>query len=123
MKKQMKKSGFTLVEIMIVVAIIGLLAAIGIPSFQRARANSIEKSMENNARMVAGGVEQFALENALASGDTVGQGDVEVYLKAGWAGLNVGGNNAATFAGGTVGYYTNDVATIAGAMYTKYGSL
>ncbi|MDF7809110.1 type II secretion system protein [Pontiellaceae bacterium B12219] len=64
MKKEMKKkAGFTLVEIMIVVAIIGLLAAIGIPSFQKARANSRVKACMNNLRMIESGAEQDLMLN------------------------------------------------------------
>jgi prepilin-type N-terminal cleavage/methylation domain-containing protein len=70
MKKVTKKSGFTLVEIMIVVAIIGLLAAIGIPSFTKARANSQEKSCINNLRILDAAKEQEALETGLKAGDT-----------------------------------------------------
>jgi prepilin-type N-terminal cleavage/methylation domain-containing protein len=64
-----KKSGFTLVEIMIVVAIIGLLAAIAIPSFVSARTKSQTNSCINNLRQISGGVQQYALDNnnALAS--------------------------------------------------------
>ncbi|MEE9367678.1 MAG: type II secretion system protein [Pontiella sp.] len=68
--KKMNKKGFTLVEIMIVVAIIGLLAAIGIPSFQKARSSSQEKSCINNMRIIDAAKEQDALENGLKVGDT-----------------------------------------------------
>ena len=61
--KKTNKKGFTLVEIMIVVAIIGLLAAIGIPSFQKARDNSRSKSCINNLRMIAAGTEQYMMDN------------------------------------------------------------
>jgi len=66
-----KKQGFTLVEIMIVVAIIGLLAAIGIPSFQKARANSIEKAKANNIRIVESAIQQWAMENGKTDGATI----------------------------------------------------
>lgn len=66
--KKMNKKGFTLVEIMIVVAIIGLLAAIGIPSFQKARQNSIDKSKDNNARLVEAAADQYAMENGVTTG-------------------------------------------------------
>ena len=57
----MKKQGFTLVEIMIVVAIIGLLAAIAIPSFVKARNTSQQNACINNLRMIDSGKEQAAM--------------------------------------------------------------
>ena len=61
------KKGFTLVEIMIVVAIIGLLAAIAIPSFMRARVTSQQNACINNLRQIEAGKDQFALENGLTN--------------------------------------------------------
>ena len=58
-----KNKGFTLVEIMIVVAIIGLLAAIAIPSFLRARTTSQQNSCVNNLRQIDGAKDVYALEN------------------------------------------------------------
>lgn len=63
----MMKKGFTLVEIMIVVAIIGLLAAIAIPSFMRARTTSQQNACINNLRQIEAAKDQFALENGLTN--------------------------------------------------------
>ncbi len=65
----MKKRGFTLVEIMIVVAIIGLLAAIAIPSFSKIRTESRKSTCANNIRMLRDAMEQYAMANNRADTD------------------------------------------------------
>ena len=68
MKLNRSKKGFTLVEIMIVVVIIGLLAAMAIPAFQKVRTNSLGKTMLNDARQIAGACQQVLLENPDVTG-------------------------------------------------------
>ena len=66
------KSGFTLVEIMIVVAIIGLLAAIAIPNFIKARTTSQKNACINNLKQIDGAIQQWALRGAKGGCDQFG---------------------------------------------------
>ena len=81
-----KQAGFTLVEIMIVVAIIGLLAAIAIPNFVRARTTSQINACINNLRQIDGAKQQWALEKHQTSTATPVSTDLMPYLGRGTAG-------------------------------------
>jgi type IV pilus assembly protein PilA len=67
MKLSQSTKGFTLVEIMIVVVIIGLLAAMAIPAFQKVRTSSQDKAVLNNARQLSAGADQYYLENGVST--------------------------------------------------------
>jgi prepilin-type N-terminal cleavage/methylation domain-containing protein len=82
--KTNRTSGFTLVEIMIVVAIIGLLAAIAIPNFVKARTTAQKNACINNLRQIDGAKEQWAIENRASQGATpveTGATGVNSYIK------------------------------------------
>jgi len=66
-----RKSGFTLVEIMIVVAIIGLLAAIAIPNFVKARENAQVNACIANLKQIDGAIQTWALETKQATGTSI----------------------------------------------------
>ncbi len=104
MKTSRSNKGFTLVEIMIVVVIIGLLAAMAIPAFKKVRENSIGKTAINDARQLGGAAQQYFMENG-ASSVTVGTstggsvtGPLSVYV------TKISANN-------TIGQSTFDTAT------------
>lgn len=75
------RKGFTLVEIMIVVAIIGLLAAIAIPSFVKARNQAQQNACINNLRIIDAGKEQCAMEYRLTDGVRAPTDSVNEYIK------------------------------------------
>ena len=76
-----RRGGFTLVEIMIVVAIIALLAAIAVPGFLRARKRSQASRILNDLRLIDAAVDQYAIENNMTSGHAVNTVDWTNYLK------------------------------------------
>ena len=79
------QKGFTLVEIMIVVSIIILLAAIAIPSFIRARQRSQGSTTLNGARQLDAAIDQWAIENGIDNGVAVDLDSIEIFVKPGSA--------------------------------------
>src|SRR5437762_1497982 len=80
-KLNKKHAGFTLVEIMIVVAIIALLAAIAVPGFLRARKRSQASKILNDLRMIDAAVDQYAIESNRTTGFTVPSSEWIKYVK------------------------------------------
>src|SRR5690242_13489952 len=89
-KLNQRRGGFTLVEIMIVVAIIALLAAIAVPGFLRARKRSQASRVVNDLRLIDSAVDQYAIENNKSTGQTVNTADWTAYMKSGTALYNTG---------------------------------
>ena len=82
-KLNTKHAGFTLVEIMIVVAIIALLAAIAVPNFLRSRKRSQATQVLEDLRILDAAVDQYAIEAAKTTGFNPGFADLQNYIKTG----------------------------------------
>ena len=99
-KLNKNRGGFTLVEIMIVVAIIALLAAIAVPNFLRARKRSQATRILEDLRIIDSAVDQYAIETNKSGGNTASWTDVQAYLKKGTVLYNTTGTD---MLGGTYG--------------------
>ena len=80
-KELSSRSGFTLLEIMIVVSIIGLLTTIAVPRFVKARTRSQASTCISNLRTIAGATQQWALENKQAGDSSVTYADIKGYFR------------------------------------------
>ena len=114
-KLNKKRGGFTLVEIMIVVAIIALLAAIAVPNFLRARKRSQATRVLNDLRLLDSAIDQYSIERGKASGMNPVFGDLKDYLKVGTSLYNTG----VDLLGDTYGPFTIDsIPVVPAATFT-----
>ncbi len=105
-----KKRAFTLVEILIVVAILGLLAGIAIPNMIKVREGAEENACKSNMAMIEAAIEQWALDGNMASGTGVAtnEGSWDDYLRDGALPPCPGSGAYSYTGGGTAGNLYND---------------
>jgi prepilin-type N-terminal cleavage/methylation domain-containing protein len=114
--KTAHRYGFTLVEIMIVVGIIGLIAAMAMPSFLRARSTAQQNACINNLRVIDGGKQQCALVFRMSSGRTIVDSSVNEYIRGSTTPLCPSGG---TYTYGKVG--SNPACTISSPTSHLFG--
>ena len=107
-KLNKNRGGCTLVEIMIVVAIIALLAAIAVPNFLRARKRSQATRILEDLRIIDSAIDQYAIEANKSGGATVNWTDIQSYVKKGSIIYNSGGTDLLGTAFGNAGTFSVD---------------
>jgi len=116
---QKRRAGFTLVEIMIVVAIIALLAAIAVPNFLRARKRSQATRILEDLRMLDAACDQYAIDNNRPGGSTIAFSDIKNYLKTGTVLYSATGTLPTDLFGNQYGPFTVDtVPKVAASTFT-----
>ena len=118
-KLHTRKGGFTLVEIMIVVAIIALLAAIAVPNFLRARKRSQATQVLEDLRLIDSAIDQYAIETNKSGGAAVNFTDIKAYLKTGSKLYNSGGKDLLgnDFNGGS--FKVDEIPKVAANTFTE----
>ena len=116
-KLNKNRGGFTLVEIMIVVAIIALLAAIAVPNFLRARKRSQATRILEDLRIIDSAIDQYAIENNKSGGNDVGWADIQNYLKKGSVIYNSTGKDLLSNSYGT--FSVDSIPKLSSASYGK----
>jgi prepilin-type N-terminal cleavage/methylation domain-containing protein len=111
------RGGFTLVEIMIVVAIIALLAAIAVPNFLRARKRSQATRILEDLRIIDSAIDQYAIENNKSSGNDVVWADVQRYLKKDSVIYNSGGTDL--LGNAFTGYSVDTLPKLSSTSFSK----
>jgi prepilin-type N-terminal cleavage/methylation domain-containing protein len=111
------KSAFTLVEIMVVVAIIALLASIAVPNFLRARKRSQATRILEDLRIIDSAIDQYAIENNKAGGANVNWTDIQAYLKKGSVIYNSSGMDL--LGGVYVGFSVDSIPKLRSTSFAK----
>ncbi len=112
-----RTAGFTLVEIMIVVAIIALLASIAVPNFLRARKRAQATRMLEDLRVIDSALDQYAIENNKAGGTAVNWTDLKSYFKTGSVLYNSGGYDL--FGVAYVGFSVDSIPKVSSSTFNK----